>query len=423
MSKVNGKKSAHEWIEKHKPENGWFRIYWPKMGTNEPIWNEEDGSCLRWEWKYDDGKRADGISKGWHRDGTLKQIKHYKDGVKHGELIRYYTNGQINDHFFYKDGKRHGTFTSYFNTGECRGQGVYNNGVFEKYTIKTKIKPTFGIKHKVSYIIVWSDTNTLNRTDPKCHSVITELINKKLMSHTLSLVDQILALNPHEILIMDNEGNFPKHENSLVKVIPSYQSVGYLDGERPEWLDKINIVDYRDDRDFSAAKSTAMAYNHGLTIATGDYLVLQHNDTEYLFDTYSEKEVIHDAIDLLERENYEYITIDRKPVKKEEYSKYEYFADCYWFLCRKDFYFKHNIWVDWIRGDNNHLATITCYDKGLKYLHLPGFYETYETDKKVFFDKYNFKNIFGQLHTLNDIPFLIHFKGGTGLYRILKENR
>ncbi len=276
--------------------------------------------------------------------------------------------------------------------------------------------------NKVSYILVWSDTNTMHRNDSKSYDV-DEKINELLLQHTLFLIDQILELNPLEILIMANEGNFPKHENKLVKVIPSYQSVGYLDGERPEWLDKINIDDYHEDIQFNAAKSTAMAYNHGITEAKGDYFILQHNDTKYLFENYSSTKVIKDAIELLEKENYEYITIDKKPNKIKEYEKYEYFADCYWFLCRNDFYSKHNIWVDWIRGDNNHLATITCKDKGLKYLHLPGFYETYETDRQEFINKYFFETKCGNLHTLNDRPFLIHRKGGTGLYRILEEKR
>jgi hypothetical protein len=275
---------------------------------------------------------------------------------------------------------------------------------------------------KVSYILVWSDTNTMNRNDSKYYSV-NERDNKALLKHTLDLIDQILELNPHEILVMDNEGNFPKHHDDKVRVIPSYQSVGYLDGERPKWLDKINIEDYKEDINFNAAKSTAMAYNHGLTLVSGDYLIIQHNDTKYLFENYSSNKVIKDAIELLESKNYEYITIDKKPVKHKEYEKYEYFADCYWFLCRKDFYSKHNIWVDWIRGDNNHLATITCKDKGLKYLHLPGHFETYETDRFEFNNKYFFEVGCGNLHTLNDRPFLIHRKGGTGLNRIHKENR
>jgi hypothetical protein len=275
---------------------------------------------------------------------------------------------------------------------------------------------TKGVLSKVSYILVWSDTNTMNRNDSKSYNV-DERVNKELLKHTLNLIDQILEMNPHEILIMDNEGNFPKHENPLVKVIPSYQSVGYFDNDRPKWLDKINISDYREDFDFSAAKSTAMAYNHGIIKSSGDYLVIQHNDTLYLDN------IIEEQIEFLEKENYEYITIDKKPPKHEEYEKYEYFADCYWFLCRGDFYSKHNIWVDWIRGDNNHLATITCKDKELKYLHLPGFYENRETDSPKFEESYGYNRKVGNLHAFNDKPFLIHRKGGTGLYRILEEKR
>jgi len=275
---------------------------------------------------------------------------------------------------------------------------------------------------KVSYILVWSDTNTMSRNDSNHYSV-NEQDNKVLLKHTLFLIEQILELNPHEILIMDNEGNFPKHHDDKVRVISSYQSVGYLDGERPKWLDKINIEDYNEDSKFHAAKSTAMAYNHGLTLVSGDYLILQHNDTKYLFENYSSKKIIKDAIELLEDKNYEYITIDKKPPKLKEYEKYEYFADCYWFLCRKDFYTKHNIWVDWIRGDNNHLATITCKDKGLKYLHLPGYFENYEHNRAEFNNKYFFETNVGNVHVLKDKPFLLHRKGGTGLNRIHEENR
>tara|TARA_B100000029_G_scaffold497421_1_gene565001 strand:- start:1614 stop:2468 length:855 start_codon:yes stop_codon:yes gene_type:complete len=270
--------------------------------------------------------------------------------------------------------------------------------------------------NKVSYILVWSDTNTMNRNDSKDYN-IDEKVNQELLRHTLHLIDQILEINPHEILIMDNEGNFPKHEDNRVRVIPSYQSVGYLDGDRPTWLEQITIDDYYEDTYFSAAKSTAMAYNHGIIESNGDYLVLQHNDTLYIDN------VIEKQIELLEEENYEYITIDKKPPKNTSPKGYDYFADCYWFLCRGDFYSKHNIWVDWKRGDNNHLATITCKDKGLKYLHLPGFFETKEHKREDFNKSHGYTRKHGNVHTFNDKPFLIHRKGGTGLYRILEEKR
>ena len=275
---------------------------------------------------------------------------------------------------------------------------------------------------KVSYIIPWGDTNTLSRTDPK-HYNVNERDNKALLKHTSVLLNQILELNPHEILIMDNEGNFPKQDNDLIRVIPSYSSVGYLDGDRPEWLNKIDLSDYTndiergDEHKMHFAKCLAMAFNHGIIEASGDYLVLQHNDTLYIDN------VIEKQIKLLEEENYEYITIDKKPPKDVSPNGYDYFADCYWFLCKKDFYSKHNIWVDWTRGDNNHLATITCEDKGLKYLHLEGFFENYEHDKFEFNQKYGYNSKDGNVHIFNNKPFIIHRKGGTGLNRIHEENR
>jgi len=101
MSLVNGK-SANEWIEKHKPQNGWFRVYYEDSLEHETT-TMTPGKQLRWEWKYKDGKRADGVSKGWYPKGNIKQTQHYKNGVKHGELIRYYNDGQVLDEFNYKN--------------------------------------------------------------------------------------------------------------------------------------------------------------------------------------------------------------------------------------------------------------------------------------------------------------------------------
>ena len=407
MSEVNGK-SAHKWVEVNHPQNGWFKVYWPKQGVSEPILNKEDSNGnLRWEWEYKDGKRADGVSKGWYRDGTLKQVKHWKNGLKHGELIRYYNNKKINDHFQFRSGKRHGWCISYRNdeNNSERKRDYYIDGVLQV--------------PRVSYILVWADTNSLNRIDSN-HYQKNKKVDDELLKNTLKLIQQILEMNPLEILVMDNEGNFPKHENSLVKVIPSYQSVGYIEHKSPYnpiWLEKITIDDYYEDEHMNHAKCLAMAYNHGIIEASGDYLVIQHNDTSYLDN------VIEKQIELLEKENYEYITIDKKPPKGVSPKGYDYFADCYWFLCRGDFYSKHNIWVDWKRGDNNHLATITCKDKGLKYLHLPGFFETKEHDKFEFNQKYGYNSKDGNVHTFNDKPFIIHLKGGTGLFRILEEKR
>ena len=50
-----------------RPENGTFEVYY------------ENGQ-LRYQWDYKDGERADGESKGWWPDGSLKQIRTFKNG-------------------------------------------------------------------------------------------------------------------------------------------------------------------------------------------------------------------------------------------------------------------------------------------------------------------------------------------------------
>lgn len=415
MSRVNGK-SAHEWIEENHPQNGEWIVYYKKDTNSEKVTlDPEESDGKRWQFKYKDGVKIN-HSYGWYRDGTLKQVKYWIDGKKHGELIRYYQNGKINDHFHYKNGVKHGTQVSYNKYGFCeRGSAEYIDGKFIRYSIEP-FSPTIAKTYKVSYILVWGDTNSLHRIDPK-HYQVKDDVNLALLQHTHILINQILKQDPHEILIMDNEGNFPKHEDNRVKVIPSYQSVGYLDGERPAWLNKINIGDKWDDGDFNHTKSVSMAYNHGITEATGDYFILQHNDTLYI------NNLVPDLITKLEKESYAYITIDKKPPKHEEYEKYEYFTDCYWFLCRKDFYSSNDIWVDWKRGDTNHLATITCKDTNQKYLHLPGFFENDEHSRQDFNESHGYNYDKGNLHTFEDKPFILHLKGGTGLYRILKDYR
>lgn len=414
MSRVNGK-SAHEWIEKNHPQDGEWIVYYKKGTAEDVTLDPEESDGKRWQFKYKNGVKIN-HSYGWYRDGTLKQVKYWIDGKRHGELIRYYQNGKINDHFHYKNGVKHGTQVSYNKYGFCeRGSAEYIDGKFIRYSIEP-LTPAKAKTYKVSYILVWGDTNSLHRIDPKSYQVKDD-VNLALLQHTHILINQILNQDPHEILIMDNEGNFPKHHDNRVKVIPSYQSVGYLDGERPAWLDKINIGDKWDDGDFNHTKSVSMAYNHGITEATGDYFILQHNDTLYL------NNLVPDLITKLEKESYAYITIDKKPPKHEEYEKYEYFTDCYWFLCRKDFYSSNDIWVDWKRGDTNHLATITCKDTNQKYLHLPGFFENDEHSRQDFNESHGYNYDKGNLHTFEDKPFILHLKGGTGLYRILKDYR
>lgn len=280
---------------------------------------------------------------------------------------------------------------------------------------------------KVSFIVVYSTRKSKNKfysEDDKLDVLLTET--------TINLLSQLDKLEiDKEIILVDNTNNFPKEVTfDSMKVIEGIQSL-VLKNEnlKFKWFDRIPTTSQKVINGLNHAKACSLAFNQGLELATGDYIVMQHNDTHYLNKYYSTNELIKDTISYLEDNNLEYLTVDKKPQKDCSPKHVPYFADCYWFLCRRDFYDKHNIYVDWERGDTNHLATITCVDKGLKFEHLPGFYENKEireehdtnTFKRELGIKYpDLLDISHNIHTFNNIPFLLHIKGGTGLSRVKK---
>ena len=274
---------------------------------------------------------------------------------------------------------------------------------------------------KISFILVYSSVKNMILMDPKSWSSKDRYYNNTILEFTIKVLKQIDSLDINkEIILLDNTGDFPK-EFSLpsLKVVPSIGAWNKKEREDNKYLfnnikDRIDVFE-KGIKGSSHAEQTALAFEHGIRIALGDYFILQHNDTLYLDEYYKTDILVRDVINTLEENNYEYITVDKKPPKETSPKGIDFFADCYWFLCRKDFYTKHNIWIDWCRGDNNHLATTTCNNKNLKYLHLPGFYETYENKKNYYKEQY--PDLIGNVHFFNNIPFLTHIKGGTGLKR------
>ena len=98
-----------------KPKDGWFRLYW-------------ENDQLRYEWEYKDGQRADGISKGWHKNGQIKNIHTYKDGKKDGKWTEWHKNGQKSWERTSKDGKRDGLRTYWFENGKKMAEGTFKDG-------------------------------------------------------------------------------------------------------------------------------------------------------------------------------------------------------------------------------------------------------------------------------------------------------
>jgi hypothetical protein len=290
---------------------------------------------------------------------------------------------------------------------------------------------------KVTFIVVWASTKIAVIFDKHDWPTRNYELEKVSLAHTKKLLKQISSIPiEKEILLMDNTGDFPS-DFTCDDLIVTRSHGAWTDEEAMQNTHLFtNVADKFESPGYKtcAATTCSLAFQHGVELATGDYIIMQHNDTSYLFDYYDKSIVITDAIDLLEKNNYEYITIDKKPIKNRDYAewndKIEYYADCYWFLCKADFYKKHNIWVDWGRGDTNHLATITCVTKNLPFLHLPFFYEgsdiTIPNDThnklKEFYKEYpEFKQTDLNIHLLNDIPFIKHYKGGTTLSSFLKK--
>ena len=84
MTWVNDK-PAKDWIEENHPNNGVFRVYWKDVITTNrggATLNPDEGEGLRYEWEYKDGKRVDGISKGWWPNGNIKIIRNDVETVE-----------------------------------------------------------------------------------------------------------------------------------------------------------------------------------------------------------------------------------------------------------------------------------------------------------------------------------------------------
>ena len=91
MSALLSKGNLEDWIEENKPENSVFRAYW--SGSADVTLDSEEGGNLRYEIYFKDGKRADGISKGWYADGQLKTEYTWKDNKHTGRYTWWYLNG------------------------------------------------------------------------------------------------------------------------------------------------------------------------------------------------------------------------------------------------------------------------------------------------------------------------------------------
>ena len=217
-----------------------------------------------------------------------------------------------------------------------------------------------------------------------------------------------------EIILVDNTNNFPNIKMPNLKIVKGWQ---YLSED--ELKSKKNFNKYQIDNFKNLSMWVSMAYNIGIENAKGDYIILQHNDIHY------HNNIIPTLISTLEKDSLEYISVDYKKLSisgylgnKEVidnilndieigYSEGGYvktkelgFADCYFFLCKKEFF--NDYFVDWKYGDSNHSATLKCLKENKKFLHLGPYYDNpnFETDSTI------------RTYYYNNEKFITHLKGG-----------
>jgi antitoxin component YwqK of YwqJK toxin-antitoxin module len=146
MSTIGGR-PVEKWIEDSHPRDGIFRAYYKKDKGGISL--KDKGYGLRYEWYYKDGSRADGISKGWHRNGQLKSKETYKDGKKEGKWISWYPNGQKEWERMMKSGERDGLVTEWYENGEKRSEGTYKDG--KEYGLFFKWHENRKVKSQITY--------------------------------------------------------------------------------------------------------------------------------------------------------------------------------------------------------------------------------------------------------------------------------
>tara|TARA_Y100000592_G_scaffold52548_1_gene82962 strand:- start:4386 stop:4916 length:531 start_codon:yes stop_codon:yes gene_type:complete len=162
MSKIDGI-MANDWIEKNKPKDGLFRVYWKDTIGDVVVDNdhasatfdENEGQGLRYEWYYKNEERADGESKGWYSNGMLRSIYTYKDGLVDGLWAVWWPecvsvcscnhcssrtssdmiHGTKRMEAYHKKGDLHGTKTIYRPNGiiESEEEYIYGKLVKGKY--------------------------------------------------------------------------------------------------------------------------------------------------------------------------------------------------------------------------------------------------------------------------------------------------
>jgi len=193
--------------------NGLFRVYWTEDDEVESF--KDTGLGLRYEWYYKDGKKADGVSKGWWRNGKLKTTRTWKNGKENGLYTYWFESGQKRREIPYKNGKANGLITEWFENGQKKLEGTFKgglaNGLYthwfpsgQKWSEKTLKNGKF-----VGLYTIWDEQNLHEKT----YKVIpksTTNVGVLTSSGFTDKVDILIKLISEKRWDKDGQKNFEK---------------------------------------------------------------------------------------------------------------------------------------------------------------------------------------------------------------------
>ncbi len=72
--------------------------------------------------------QKEGLQRGWHYNGQLWYVIHYKDGERNGRVTHWYNDGSIENESYYKDGQLHGISKAWHRNGTLIERIQYDMG-------------------------------------------------------------------------------------------------------------------------------------------------------------------------------------------------------------------------------------------------------------------------------------------------------
>ncbi len=123
-----GKENAGDWIERNKPENGKFKVYYTEDAIKMDAPNSSFGVMT--DISKFPKELEDGVFYSFEDTGLgLRYEWEYVNGKQHGRARSYFSNGQLRVECNYNHGVLFGVYVDYFFNGMLREKISYNNGV------------------------------------------------------------------------------------------------------------------------------------------------------------------------------------------------------------------------------------------------------------------------------------------------------